>query len=628
MSNNSYNTYQQLTSVRLVSSSNISGTYYNGQINNGVGATLTGLNTGYLSIDGVQVEVGDRILLIGQTLQYQNGIYVVNSTGNAISLFKLERSEDFQSLEQIQAGQYFSVNAGDTLAGSFYILIEPIPSSIGVTGSDLNFQNVGGGHGVSGIGLIDENGDPIVETGEVDLNGDKIPNDNYVPENFTPTAGSGFADISQSGYFKGIDLSLDDIQYEISQVIYFDTATGNDLSGDGSPNNPYATYAIAATNAQSAADADNTFLVKGYGSSTEDDMLIYPFVNVDLSECTMKINNSVSLSSQFDSKIDSFSRIVAREINANNAAFTFNIYKNARLQLFVNWGTTPSVTFTGSKTTQPEIIIMSGAPNFTGDTNIVLDSVFSIIDGVGGINDITYSNTTGNYSSQALLKNQGDLGAIYVYATTPNGMELTISSTPSWTLLNIINSNPIVNIDSSSYIAPPTLTSGATISQLRSSSLSDGIRVDYTPVNYTPAGSSTFNDDVVTAHLHGIDNYIANSIDAITVVSSTGTSSASVVTSLAVRDGNICTMSGQILFTATDEDVKIRIAPPFGTVFTNINQASGSAGVAGTPSPSIGDAQFVGLNSISGQGIEINVILAVNSGDYGIFFSAQCTINN
>lgn len=117
-----------LTPVRLVSTSNIAGTYYNGPNNNGVGATLT-IAASSLTIDSVVCNVGDRILLQTQTTTYQQGIYIVQSIGSTVVL---QRAEDQQSLEQIKEGQYVSVGAGSVNAGDIFTVIEPLPSAIGV----------------------------------------------------------------------------------------------------------------------------------------------------------------------------------------------------------------------------------------------------------------------------------------------------------------------------------------------------------------------------------------------------------------------------------------------------------------------------------------------------------------
>ncbi|HHT9109583.1 MAG TPA: hypothetical protein ACFYDZ_00320 [Candidatus Brocadiaceae bacterium] len=120
--------YNVLTPVRLLSTTNVAGTYYNGPSNNGVGATLT-VAASSLTIDSVVVVEGDRVLLQNQTSAYQNGIYIVKTISTTVVL---QRAEDQQSLEQLKAGQFTIVGAGTVQQGSIYALVEPLPQTIGV----------------------------------------------------------------------------------------------------------------------------------------------------------------------------------------------------------------------------------------------------------------------------------------------------------------------------------------------------------------------------------------------------------------------------------------------------------------------------------------------------------------
>jgi len=135
-----------LTPVRLVSTSNISGTYYNGQNNNGVGATLT-VAASSLTVDSVVVQVGDRLLLQTQTNTYEQGIYVVKSIDTTVVL---ERADDQQSVEQLKAGEYVAVGAGSVNSGNFYTLVEPLPQFIGVDAIVFNADPSAGGTSFSG----------------------------------------------------------------------------------------------------------------------------------------------------------------------------------------------------------------------------------------------------------------------------------------------------------------------------------------------------------------------------------------------------------------------------------------------------------------------------------------------
>lgn len=137
-----FNISPWLTPVRLVATSNQSGTYYNGALNNGVGATFT-YATGALTIDSVTVNVGDRVLFSGQTSAFQNGIYVCNQAGVTGVAAIFQRAADQQCIEQMHTGFYVTVSAGTTNAGAAFVLVEPKPGAIGTdsivwTASPLN----------------------------------------------------------------------------------------------------------------------------------------------------------------------------------------------------------------------------------------------------------------------------------------------------------------------------------------------------------------------------------------------------------------------------------------------------------------------------------------------------------
>jgi hypothetical protein len=148
MPSSQYTFYPTITPARLVSTSNVSGSYNNGSLNNGVGATLT-CSSALTTIDSVIFAEGDRIVLAAQTNGNENGIYICTQIGNSgLGLAVVfTRSDDFHCIEQMKIGQNISVGAGTLNAGSQFILCEPLPSSLGInnlvlTASPLN-SNLG-----------------------------------------------------------------------------------------------------------------------------------------------------------------------------------------------------------------------------------------------------------------------------------------------------------------------------------------------------------------------------------------------------------------------------------------------------------------------------------------------------
>lgn len=85
-------------------------TYSNGA--SGVGATLTEVGLGAVTVDGSTPSVNDRILVKNQASTFQNGIYVVTIVGNAGVAFVLTRSLDANQTSEFKTGDSIFVTSG------------------------------------------------------------------------------------------------------------------------------------------------------------------------------------------------------------------------------------------------------------------------------------------------------------------------------------------------------------------------------------------------------------------------------------------------------------------------------------------------------------------------------------
>ena len=98
------------------------------------------LNDVYLQYwDGDQwsdIEIGDRILIAGQSSASENGIYEVASVSGSYG--SLVRADDYDSAEDINAGDFVFVQAGD-LAGQGFVL-GALSESFELGVNDLNFS--------------------------------------------------------------------------------------------------------------------------------------------------------------------------------------------------------------------------------------------------------------------------------------------------------------------------------------------------------------------------------------------------------------------------------------------------------------------------------------------------------
>ena len=114
-------------SVVAATTANLNATYDNGT--SGVGATLTnaGANAA-LTLDGVSLNVSDRVLIKNQTSALQNGIYTVTTVGDGSTAWVLTRAADFNTSAEIQGGDFVFVTGGTTYDNTGWV-----QTSTGVT---------------------------------------------------------------------------------------------------------------------------------------------------------------------------------------------------------------------------------------------------------------------------------------------------------------------------------------------------------------------------------------------------------------------------------------------------------------------------------------------------------------
>ena len=109
----------------------------------GVGATLT-KDTPFstLAIDGhtfvSPTDIGKRVLIKNESNAAYNGVYTVTDVGSISTAWVLTRATDFDSagsgVDQIDAGDFFLITAGATLANTSWVQQTPLPITVGTTG--------------------------------------------------------------------------------------------------------------------------------------------------------------------------------------------------------------------------------------------------------------------------------------------------------------------------------------------------------------------------------------------------------------------------------------------------------------------------------------------------------------
>jgi hypothetical protein len=85
------------------------------------------------TVDGVAPAVGDRILVMDEVADENNGIYEVTSLGGASAPFVLTRSWDFELSAQVAAGCLIYVEEGTANGAAFFFLSTENPITLNTT---------------------------------------------------------------------------------------------------------------------------------------------------------------------------------------------------------------------------------------------------------------------------------------------------------------------------------------------------------------------------------------------------------------------------------------------------------------------------------------------------------------
>ena len=113
-------------------------TYNNGS--SGVGATLTAVAVGTLTIDGYTLVIGDvgkRLLIKNEVTQANNGVYTLTQAGTAVLPYILTRATDYDTsgsgTNEVDQGDLILVINGSTNANTSWVQQTPLPITIGST---------------------------------------------------------------------------------------------------------------------------------------------------------------------------------------------------------------------------------------------------------------------------------------------------------------------------------------------------------------------------------------------------------------------------------------------------------------------------------------------------------------
>jgi hypothetical protein len=124
-------------------------TYSNGA--SGVGATLTAVLPGVLTVDGIAVTLGSRVLVQDEAAAANNGIYVMTTLGTVSVAYVLTRAGDMNQAAEVP-GAFVFTEQGTVNAGAGFTVSGAGPYTIGTTAINWT-QFSGAGEITAGAGL-------------------------------------------------------------------------------------------------------------------------------------------------------------------------------------------------------------------------------------------------------------------------------------------------------------------------------------------------------------------------------------------------------------------------------------------------------------------------------------------
>lgn len=161
-------------SVRVGTTGALTVTYSNGS--SGLGATLTNAGAqAALSLDGVSLSTGDRVLVKDQASALQNGIYIVTTAGTGATNWVMTRSVDADNNTELTPGAYTFVEEGTVNGQNGYVCTNSGTISIGSTAITW-VQFSGAGQVIAGGGLTKSGNqlDVIGTSNRITVNADSV----------------------------------------------------------------------------------------------------------------------------------------------------------------------------------------------------------------------------------------------------------------------------------------------------------------------------------------------------------------------------------------------------------------------------------------------------------------------
>jgi hypothetical protein len=283
----------------------------------------------------------------------------------------------------------------------------------------------------------------------------------------------------------------------ISNILYVDSANGIDSLGRGSSLAPYASISYALSQ---ITNHSFVTLLQCFGDFTETNLSFPINCYIYGNNSTLTVTNQVTADATWAAASGWF--ILKDFVNLNFSAgmlldisaATFGV---VRIQQ-INCNTTELFKIKGNgDNTGTGIYVFDNIFGFSSIPSIEIENCYGGIFGGAPVN-LTIKNTSTVNDYVSTIESIQILGDLLLDSSS--GRILNINKTDVYVngAFTINGTGVQLNSDESNVI--PTLTGGATLSQITYRNLSDTLSAGFTPTGYTPT------DDQVKGHLEGINN--------------------------------------------------------------------------------------------------------------------------
>ena len=507
--------------------------------NTGVGATLTnaGANAA-LSIDSISLSATNRVLVQGQTNQFENGVYTVTTVGSGAAAWVLTRATDEDTYSPTDTtalgyGDYFFVQEGGSYAGSSYVLTTPVGEILfGLTNIAFSQFSAAGSYSAgSGINITGTTISANVDNDTTAIVGGNITV--KVGANLTtPNIGDAtFSSLSWNTLSNG-NVTANNLSIGNIANITLDLTVGGNIQATGTISSNANVSGLNLTTAGNVQATANV-LANNVNANT---LITVPTANVSniVNAGNVTITNELAgNTANFSGNVILPNLTVNLELAGNTANFSGNIVAlntNAGNLLTANFANVASNITTSNLTVN--LALGGNTANFSG--NLVAGNLVT-----AGVANVAQLNVTGNVISD-LLPNANvthDLGNAtlrwdnaYVGNVDASGNLVATGNIQSNSFTaNLITANTEINLGNTAIYWGTVTTTAITANQAISTvSISGVTGVEWVVKGTDVAGSGKYTMAIVTAVTDGsaVDY---STFGGVTLGSTTGTLAVNVV---------------------------------------------------------------------------------------------------